>query len=321
MSSELWSELYEAAVSFRDKKFWSFMDDTMIFGVENPVTGETNYCVVLGHGGEVFSFQVYLGEEGLWSYLNLKECGDRSCFFALKLVEVSFEDREALFPEDLAQIKKLGLSFRGRKQWPMFRSYLPGYFPWFLSEEEGKLLLTCLQQALEVCPLFEKGPEGEGVLVRKFVGDQWVTEWVEPPEVEGPYLPPLSYSEVEVHRAGKLNPSQAVWEADVRIVGQAIQEKKGGRPIYPYTCVVLDKGSGMIINFEILSPGNHLSDFASFIMETMVRAGYRPEKIQVPSFAALVALDELGEMLSFQVARGKVRELDKAFKELSRRLG
>ena len=44
-------------------------------------------------------------------------------------IMLSFEDRDALQEEDLAVIRGLGLSFRGRQAWPLFRSYRPGYLP------------------------------------------------------------------------------------------------------------------------------------------------------------------------------------------------
>ena len=53
-------------------------------------------------------------------------------------------------------IKKLGLKFRGRKQWPVFRSYMPGYFPWFLTKEDALFLTTAIEQSIDVALRFKK---------------------------------------------------------------------------------------------------------------------------------------------------------------------
>ena len=46
--------------------------------------------------------------------------------------------------EDLGIIKRLGLKFRGENAWPKFRSYRPGFAPWFLEKSETTTLNAAL---------------------------------------------------------------------------------------------------------------------------------------------------------------------------------
>ncbi len=62
----------------------------------------------------------------------------------------SFEDRDLLSNEDRKQIKDLGLAFRGKNAWPVFRQYEPGYNPWFINDEECIFLTHALRQTLFV---------------------------------------------------------------------------------------------------------------------------------------------------------------------------
>ena len=62
----------------------------------------------------------------------------------------SFEDWEEIEPKDREVMKALGLKFRGRNAWPLFRSFLPGTFPWYLTAAEARYLTICLGQALLV---------------------------------------------------------------------------------------------------------------------------------------------------------------------------
>ena len=50
-------------------------------------------------------------------------------FLRVPQLQASFEDRNELRDKDRQVIKELGLKFRGRQAWPMFRSYRTGLCP------------------------------------------------------------------------------------------------------------------------------------------------------------------------------------------------
>jgi len=132
-SIQEWKELYDTAMEFKRIECWNWMWDSDIFGVQNPVNGEIGYCCIMGRAREHFALAVYLGTEGLGGYLKIRSGEvDASSIDALhlqKCLMASFEDREFLQQEDFQIITRLGLKFRGRDSWPLFRSYRPGYFP------------------------------------------------------------------------------------------------------------------------------------------------------------------------------------------------
>jgi hypothetical protein len=155
--------LYAAAESFRKLAPWEWMDDDRIFGVKNPETGVIDYCGVLGGLGEVFALVVYEGSEGLQGYLKLLsgELGEAGPHVAeyQRALMASFDDRRDLAPEDLAVIRSLNLKFRGKNSWPLFRHYLPGYLPWFVTAPQARTLANCLEQALDVLPRYRDNPD------------------------------------------------------------------------------------------------------------------------------------------------------------------
>ncbi len=104
------------------------MWDSDIFGVQNPETGEIGYCCIMGMLGEHYALALYLGTEGLEGYLKTRsgEFSPDNVLHIQKCLMVSFEDRKFLKKQDLTTIKELNLKFRGRNEWPLFRSYLPG---------------------------------------------------------------------------------------------------------------------------------------------------------------------------------------------------
>ena len=145
---EIWKELYDAAISFKEAAPWELFGDDEVFAVKDPVTGDIGYCSILGWLGEMFALCVYRGDEGLATYQKLQNQEidpERDDFFAINNASDGGVYRPgAIEKEDLRIIKDLGYKFRGAKAYPAFRSYLPGCAPWFLTEGEAVFLdLPC----------------------------------------------------------------------------------------------------------------------------------------------------------------------------------
>lgn len=132
--------LYDAAIEFRKIEPWKWVKETDIFGVQNPKTNEVGYCCIMGEMGEVLAMAVYNGTEGLNGYQQIRKGQvkpeDPDSLHIQDCLIVSFENKGFVEKEDIQLINKLGYKFRGRNACPMFRSYKPGYFPWFLSRDE-----------------------------------------------------------------------------------------------------------------------------------------------------------------------------------------
>ena len=47
-SLQEWKSLYKAAIEFKKLAPWSWMYDTDIFGVKDPVSGKIGYCCIMG---------------------------------------------------------------------------------------------------------------------------------------------------------------------------------------------------------------------------------------------------------------------------------
>ena len=152
-----WRALYAAAVRFRDHAPWQWMHEAQVFGVQNPETREIGYCSIMGGAGEHFSLCAYRGRDGLLGLQRMRETPpwlpDTNPIEFLALQDslmASFEDRERIEAEDRAVMQSLGLKFRGRGAWPLFRSYLPGSIPWTVTVGEARFLTVALEQSLAV---------------------------------------------------------------------------------------------------------------------------------------------------------------------------
>jgi hypothetical protein len=129
-----WRKLYEAAIQIKQLAPWERMSEDMLFGVQDPETGEIGFVSIMGALGEHFAVAVYIGAKGLQGFW-IAHSGDENPFIPAEVIletfhlQASFEDRNMLRKDDRDIIKQLGLKFRGRNEWPMFRSYRPGFVP------------------------------------------------------------------------------------------------------------------------------------------------------------------------------------------------
>jgi hypothetical protein len=242
-SLEEWKTLYNAAIEFRKIEPWEWMKETDVFGVQNPQSGEVGYCCIMGELGEVLAMALYLGTEGLQGYKKIQKgqikAGDPDSLYIQDCLMLSFEDKRFVDQEDRQIINALGFKFRGRNSWPLFRSYKPGDFPWFLSRDEVLYMTSALQQAKEVCLRLKENkellsppkknryllrvPETKGSMI------VWKDEWREPAPLKKVKYLDEKVDEVRIQRIRKTaKPTPVIWEIDFFYTPTPIAE--GERP-------------------------------------------------------------------------------------------
>jgi len=252
----------------------------------------------MGALGEFFALAVYLGTEGLESYMRLasgpplSEEQAAEDALAQKCLMVSFGSRKELTDKDRAIIKKLGLRFRGKTAWPLFRSHRPGYFPWYLTADEARFLTLVLREAREVCLRFKDDPglfdppKEDLWFVRVTEetpqGLVWKDAWLEPVPMEPEEEPEVPIDEVRLARIKKTIPiRQTAWEVDVFLAPTPVQDKKGQRPYFPRMLMVVDYGSGLILGSDLTHPEEPMTHFVERLLSMGERYQWLPAQIGV----------------------------------------
>ena len=333
---EEWRRLYDAMVRVKELAPWEWMVETDVFGVQNPETDELGFVSVMGQLGEHYSIAVYLGPKGLYDFWDFEDAGPSAP--AEHLVEIpqlqaSFEDRNQLHDKDRQVIKKLGLKFRGRNAWPMFRSYRPGYFPWFVEAEEARFLAVVLEQVLDVTPRFREDrtllepPEHESYLVRVPHQKGDVLSWkdqtmsVPPPEPE-PIALSMNMQALEWLKQAPR--SGAKMEIDFFMFPAPTRDKGEERPFFPYSLMTVDAQSGLILGTELLKPEPSLEAMWGLIpmhvVNHLVRAGAVPREVRVRSEFLVQVLEPVADELGFKLRQSDtLRSLDQAKRAMLRR--
>lgn len=316
-SIQEWRDLYDAAIEFRKIECWTWMWDSDVFGVQNPASGEIGYCCVMGRIREHFALAVYLGTDGLEGYLKIQSGeippSPTDALHLQKCLMVSFEDRGFLWKPDFQVIKTLGLKFRGRNSWPLFRSHRPGYHPWYLTSEEAKYLTLALHQAIDVSLRFKDDPEmltppmENQYLVRvpneEKDGSRWRDEWLEPLPLEKVEIiaEPVDANRLEeIKRI--ISRRQGVWEIDFFYSPEGVREKEE-RPYYPYVVLWVEHYSGHVLNFHLAKPTEWVYEFPEQFLKFIENIKSLPQEILVKKEETFKLLEPIASRLGIKLRR------------------
>src|ERR671912_2328393 len=293
-----WRRLYESAVRIKELWPWEWMTETDVFGVRSPETGELGFVSAMGMLGEHFAVSLYLGSEGIHGFLDLQEMGpfaDPGDLIQIPQLQASFENREELDKRDRQVIKELGLKFRGRNAWPMFRSYRPSLFPWFLEAGEVRFLSCALEQLEDVAPRFREDSSllepsgGESYLLRAPRQEGRRRRWEDASMGVPPLDAPPIVVEVDASKIGNLGRlprGEMRLEVDFFMFPAPVQDE-GDRPYFPHMLLVVDAGSGLVLGSNVLAP--HPSPEAMWgrvpenLADQLFGLELAPEKISVDS--------------------------------------
>ena len=317
ISQQEWATLFDAAMAFKNLKCWEWMYDHDVFGIQNPETGEIGYCCVMGQLGEVLALNVYLGAKGFASYRQLQELAQPAASgYALGppllssqlCVMASFEDRAELHAQDLRLIKDLGLKFRGKKAWPLFQSYQPGYLPWFLTSAEAQFLTVALQQAIHVAEktrvnphLLDSSDKGKPkILVRRHENGQWSEVWEDPPSYEAPAIIPI-VNDLQLAQLKKANfLHKGTWATDCVMLPMPVRE--GTRPYFPYVFPVFSS-EGMALGMEMFKSEEIESALPQAFMNILETVQALPQTLQVGSEQTCTLLEPIARKLKIPLQR------------------
>ncbi len=314
---DAWRRLYAAADLVKKLAPWTWMDETDVFGVQFPETTEIGYVSVMGGLGVHFAVSVYLGDHAVHRFLDIEESPDteESVMHVLELPQlmVSFEDREELEKEDRELIKQLGLKYRGRNNWPLFRSYRPGFYPWLLEAPEVERLAVALEQFAGVAMRFEDNPEllerDDAFLVRVYHEEGEQSEWIDryrklppPDSVRLNIRVPRSDIQQFQSAESEIPSAEVAFNVTPMRVGQ-----RGERPTVVYMLLVVEPESYYILGMEAISPSEGLDKMREELPAKLIaifnKSEIRPRELRIcsPQLDQLLGpvMRDLGVKLTF----------------------
>jgi hypothetical protein len=297
-SHDEWQRLFAAGAAFKAAQPWEWMAEQDVFGVRNPESGEIGYVGVMGGLGEHFCMALYLGEEALARFwqLQMGEVSDAAFILEIPQLQASWEDRDYLTQKDRDVIKAMGLRFRGRGAWPLFRSFVPGHLPWYVSAQEARFLTFALEQALVVAPRVRENPNLLAPLLdlvylvrtpeEKGGSLVWRDQWLEL-ESLAYAVPVVPVADSDVADLRQLPMQDISVEVDLFPLTSAIQDEKESRPYFPYSLMLAESSSGFVLGADLLMPQPTLQtvwkETPFHFLKAIERWGYRPAQVRIRS--------------------------------------
>ncbi len=166
---------------------WKTWSEDQIFVVRSPETQELGFVSVIGGSKQQFGIIVYRGAGAYFGLLDfierismsqmppwlndlaasglnadtmppdlaafVKQMSDTMVdpteLLQIPQLQLNFDARKDLDPLDKEWLERNGYNAKGRG-FPTFRSFVPGYLPWWISSEDARFLAVALEQFLEV---------------------------------------------------------------------------------------------------------------------------------------------------------------------------
>ena len=319
-----WRDLHEAFKDYCQAKPWEWLENDDLVVMEHPSGEYKGYCAAMGAAGMEYGLAVYIGDEGLASYLSLMtgEVDPESpvSIESMRSLSVWLSDRENLDNRDRAIIRDLGLRYRGRGRWPLFRSTVPGYVPWFLDSEEVVFLTMALRNMMDVAARMSGGEldlysEDEPGLVLSLVfrDGEWRDEWEvlrppRPPEA-GPGYPDLERLE-RIARSGSNR--MGTWELSKFYLHTAFQDNKGDRPYFPTIMLVVDRESSFVVATNMMGEAPPARQQQEILVDALEEAPGLPSEFVADSANTGRLVEPIAAALDIGLSVGPTPGLDEA---------
>ena len=330
-----WAELFEAVREFREARPWEHLTDRILFGVRLPGIGPILHCAVMGAGEEVFGLAVYPGAEGLRAYERslafMREEGGSNLNLQtqLRALTVSFEYAEDLDEVDFDLIRGQGFTIDGPQEWPLFRSYEPGYVEALPNEEERVWLVVALNGAREFAKRFKKQQlsnldrldQDEIVVLRPRPDSGGWSQEIETLDRGSEQLEVPTVDELRLRRLSRSASRGGLWEAAAYWMPMAVGEGET-KSYFPLLCVWADHNTGIILHTQLATPAEGLGMLQISGIELMEKTAMIPTTILVRSDKAVHLLEpvtgilqvELRPVESLEVVEGSVSEFQQMLK-------
>jgi hypothetical protein len=313
---QIWQDFYQAAIEFRDLKPWEWMYDSELFGIQDPQSGETNYCCIMGNAGEHYAMGLYLGDEGLKSYLLLSNLADqvpsadiKAIIYNQLMLKVEFTSRENITENELKIFKELGLKFRGKQAWVAGRYFSPDRPDYPLDASQALILTHALRQAALVCERVKNdkdllyGPEEE-MLVRIPEQQEEALSWSERFEKPKTYhfhpFPSIKPSAKRVKKAKeKLEQKDAAMLLMFQYMGTPVLDESK-QMVIPRMAIWLSYPEAMVIGNEVIMPDRSMEDLEDAFFELIHHLELIPKQIGFNSVMGYRAFLELTDALEIE---------------------
>jgi len=310
-----WQRLYDLADRIKALAPWRWMNEHHLFGVQTASDREPVMMAFVTRSDSTHACIGYQGWAALRDAQILKRTDEKDGLSEVEIphLELLFTNRQGVDKTGEKWIRALGKRYRGRQDWPVFRSFAPGYWPWSFTRDNAVHFYEILRQALGVALRVEDNPlllsqEEGSCLIRKANSKTNVWEDVWSP------MPDLPSSELTVNLAVEtikaLQRSQKPGvrvEVNLALTQGRVQPVSDERPQSMYVLTVVDADTGLVYGVEVLQALEGIpamwSEVPGMLINIWRDMPASSKEVDVHSDRMMNVLRPLTELLPFRLTR------------------
>lgn len=330
------TEIYDAAYRFIDAAIWKEFYDDEIFGVLTE-SGGTVFCSVLGHNGECFALNMYLGKTGWNSYLRLHYdalsiAEQQEFLFHQVCLQVAYDEIEDIHPGSFEQLKDYAKAREMPLDGPRYANFVKYEklkMPWPIrNDSDFKIVKECLDAALHVAELRKSGElkmerfyEYHQVPVFKKEKDSYTKRWVAvASKHDWNFKAPLSKEYSLVKNSSK----RGTLYCDLVFLPMPIQGKgraASGAPAFPLGLMAITDKDVFLQMEPLLCYEKEPGKFIDVLATGMTQNKYFPKKIVVRNERTFKLLYGFCLLNGIDLDLGELKYIDDAYMFLLEQMG
>ncbi|HDR05895.1 MAG TPA: hypothetical protein ENN84_11715 [Candidatus Marinimicrobia bacterium] len=311
--------LYQLMEQIKNLRPWEKLYEDQLFAIKIPSRYENAFISVLGNSGLDYSICAFLGKEGLEGFYGMQDTLPMTIdhlpnpyfdFVGLTCprVQATFIPYSQMEKEDLALIRKLKLNFSKGIGYPVFLSFVPGFYPAPANCEEADILIDAIEQLIELFPSLTAPDadknfyfcDDEKFLLRVPQVKNGKKVWKDDLYIDN-MLPKVnelsySYSEIQLHQYRKTK-GKTIGDLEYVFFLAPLIIEATERAHWIFLSAFIDSDSGHIVSYENLAPlPNYdamLKKMPSVIMNQLMALDGMPEKVWVDHDLAKAFLSPL----------------------------
>jgi len=320
--------LLELTNYLKKLKPWQYFRDDEVVGIHFADVDYKVLVSVMGAGGEEFGLMIFDTELGYPSLANILYEKNLSSDFSygLNALTVNFVDREELDQADYLLIKDNGLSFRGKKNWIQFRSYLEGTHPERPDYLEVVLLIDVISRMINITEARKDGWEYPQLAAHQYpmfkVQMDGELQEIYILQINMPKPTFECYEEISMFEKAKYKkkPKSALQvEYDIFYMPFGVESEETSRTVYPLAGMLVERGSNLIIEHELF-PMPKTPPIAQGVLWAFLQGlEVRPSKIFV-SKELRPMLQPLAKIVGVELVESElpgIREVREFMKDMS----
>jgi hypothetical protein len=308
--------LYALSAKIYELRPWELLEEGELVLTRDSETGETCYCAVMGALGQVVAVHAYIGVESyrLFRRMLAGEVSGAGEFYEVqRSVSLEFVPARELDAQDRKLLTALRHPIRSAGASPVFRAGRPGFFPWYVTEQEARLLEECLRAVIVICSAVSANPKLNYwerhytyPLVSRVDGKDGESRYsIEMAEATLPQEPPLAPAHLGPEQVRQLRnrdyPVRGTLELDHFSSGAKIGEKNE-RKACVRIAMAVDAESGFLFSPELAAPDVSVADALGMAIIRAAEASHAlPKEVRVSNRRFKDCLQPLSELCGFPV--------------------